>query len=84
MWETGADPQTIVDQKGLAQVSDTGAIETAVTTVLDQNAAMVAEYLGGKDKIFNVLVGKVMGAMGGKANPGVVREVLQKALDAKR
>lgn len=84
MWETGAAPQTIVDQKGLAQVSDTGAIETAVTTVLDQNAAMVAEYLGGKDKIFNVLVGKVMGAMGGKANPGVVREVLQKALDAKR
>ncbi|MFN8530323.1 MAG: Asp-tRNA(Asn)/Glu-tRNA(Gln) amidotransferase subunit GatB [Anaerolineae bacterium] len=82
MWESGADPKQVVESKGLAQVSDTGAIESAVAQVIKENDKLVQEYLGGKDKVFGPLVGKVMAATGGKANPGLVRETMQKALDA--
>ncbi len=84
MWETGADPQKIVQEKGLAQVSDTSVIETAVMQVLAENDNLVRDYLGGKDKVFGPLLGKVMGATGGKANPQVARDLLTKALEAKK
>jgi aspartyl-tRNA(Asn)/glutamyl-tRNA(Gln) amidotransferase subunit B len=82
MWATGADPKRIVEERGLAQVSDTSVIDAAIAQVLSDNANLVQEYLSGKDKVFGPLVGKVMGATGGKANPALVRELLTKALEA--
>jgi aspartyl-tRNA(Asn)/glutamyl-tRNA(Gln) amidotransferase subunit B len=84
MWETGGDPAQIVADKGLAQVSDTGAIDAAIDKVLGENDKLVGEYMGGKDKVFGPLLGKVMAATGGKANPQVARERLQAALYAKK
>jgi len=81
MLETGGDPETIVEERGLRQTSDTGAIETAIAGVLAANPDKVAEYRGGKDKLFGFFVGQAMKAMQGKANPQVVNELLRNALD---
>ncbi|MGF7146635.1 aspartyl-tRNA(Asn)/glutamyl-tRNA(Gln) amidotransferase subunit B [Sphingomonas zeicaulis] len=80
MLETGEDPAKIVEEKGLKQTSDTGAIEAAIANVMAANADKVADYRGGKDKLFGFFVGQTMKAMGGKANPGVVNDLLKKAL----
>ena len=80
MLETGEDPTTIVEERGLKQTSDTGAIEEVIAQVMAANADKVAEYRGGKDKLFGFFVGQTMKAMGGKANPGVVNDLLKKAL----
>jgi aspartyl-tRNA(Asn)/glutamyl-tRNA(Gln) amidotransferase subunit B len=80
MVETGEDPAAIVDRKGLRQVTDTGAIETAVDQVLAANADKLAEYRAGKDKLFGFFVGQVMKAMAGKGNPALVNEVLKRKL----
>ncbi|HEX2907281.1 MAG TPA: Asp-tRNA(Asn)/Glu-tRNA(Gln) amidotransferase subunit GatB [Phototrophicaceae bacterium] len=84
MWETGASAAQIVAAKGLAQVSDTSAILTAVNQVLDADPKTVQAYLGGKDKLFGALMGQVMKAMGGKANAQVVTEVLKQQLETRR
>ena len=76
MLETGDDPEMIVDARGLLQVSDTGAIDAAIADILDANPGKVADYRGGKDKLFGFFVGQTMRAMGGKANPAVVNERL--------
>jgi aspartyl-tRNA(Asn)/glutamyl-tRNA(Gln) amidotransferase subunit B len=62
------------------QISDTGAIEKIVDDVLAANAAIVAEVRAGKEKAFNALVGKVMAASKGKANPAQVNAILKKKL----
>jgi aspartyl-tRNA(Asn)/glutamyl-tRNA(Gln) amidotransferase subunit B len=80
MLETGEDPAGIVEARGLKQTSDTGAIDTVIADVLAANADKVAEYRSGKDKLFGFFVGQVMKAMAGKANPGVVNDLLKKAL----
>jgi aspartyl-tRNA(Asn)/glutamyl-tRNA(Gln) amidotransferase subunit B len=80
MWAGEGDADAIIEQKGLKQVSDSGAIEGIVDQVLAANAAMVAEYKAGKEKAFNGLVGQVMKASKGKANPAQVNEVLKKKL----
>jgi len=80
MLETGQDPGRIVEERGLKQTSDTGAIEAAIAGVMAANEDKVAEYRGGKDKLFGFFVGQTMKAMAGKANPGVVNELLKKAL----
>jgi aspartyl-tRNA(Asn)/glutamyl-tRNA(Gln) amidotransferase subunit B len=80
MLETGQDPATVVEERGLKQTSDTGAIEQAIADVMAANADKVAEYRGGKDKLFGFFVGQTMKAMAGKANPAVVNELLKKAL----
>ena len=80
MIETGGDPAIIVEERGLKQTSDTGAIDAVIAGVMASNADKVAEYRGGKDKLFSFFVGQVMKAMAGKANPGVVNELLKKAL----
>jgi aspartyl-tRNA(Asn)/glutamyl-tRNA(Gln) amidotransferase subunit B len=82
MVETGEDPAMIVERKGLRQVTDTGAIDSAVATVLAANADKLAEYRGGKDKLFGFFVGQVMKAMAGKGNPALVNDALRRALDA--
>jgi len=80
MLETGDDPAKIVEEKGLKQTSDTGAIEAAIDGVLASNADKVAEYKGGKEALFGFFVGQTMKAMGGNANPKVVNDLLRKAL----
>jgi aspartyl-tRNA(Asn)/glutamyl-tRNA(Gln) amidotransferase subunit B len=80
MLETGDDPGKIVEERGLKQTSDTGAIEKVIAEVMAANTDKVEEYRGGKDKLFGFFVGQTMKAMGGKANPGVVNDLLKKAL----
>ena len=80
MVETGRMPGVIVEEKGLKQVTDTGAIDAAVTKVLAENADKVAEYKSGKDKLFGFFVGQVMKAMQGKGNPALVNEAVKKQL----
>ena len=80
MLDTGEDPARIVEQRGLRQVTDTGAIETAVDTVLASNADKVAEYRSGREKLFGFFVGQVMKAMAGKGNPALVNEALKRKL----
>jgi len=80
MFETGADAATIVEQEGLKQVTDTGAIEAMIDEVLTANADKVAAYKGGQEKLFGFFVGQVMKASQGKANPQAVNEVLRAKL----
>jgi aspartyl-tRNA(Asn)/glutamyl-tRNA(Gln) amidotransferase subunit B len=81
MFETGQAPDVIVAEKGLKQVSDSGAIETLIDDVMNANADKVAEYRSGKDKLFGFFVGQVMKASGGQANPGMVNDILRQKLD---
>jgi aspartyl/glutamyl-tRNA(Asn/Gln) amidotransferase, B subunit len=82
MWngEIGGDADAIIAAKGLRQISDSGAIEKIVDDVLAASPAIVAEYLAGKEKAFNSLVGKAMAATKGKANPAQVNAVLKRKL----
>jgi aspartyl-tRNA(Asn)/glutamyl-tRNA(Gln) amidotransferase subunit B len=77
---TGEDPAAIVEAKGLRQVTDTGAIDNAVNTVLAANGDKVAEYKAGREKLFGFFVGQVMKAMAGKGNPALVNEALKRKL----
>ena len=80
MVETGKAPAEIVEEKGLKQVTDTGAIEAAIDAVLAANPDKVADFKGGKDKLFGFFVGQVMKNTGGKANPALVNDILKAKL----
>jgi aspartyl-tRNA(Asn)/glutamyl-tRNA(Gln) amidotransferase subunit B len=80
MVETGKGAAAVVEERGLKQVTDQGAIEQAIDAVLAAQADKVAEYRGGKDKLFGFFVGQVMKATQGKANPAVLNELLRKKL----
>ncbi len=80
MWQGGQTADQIIEKEGLKQVTDTGAIESLVDAVIAANPDQVAEYLGGKDKLIGFFVGKVMQASQGKANPGMVNQLLKKKL----
>jgi len=80
IWAGEGDAETIIETKGLKQVSDSGAIEKIVDEVLSANVAMVAEYKAGKEKAFNGLVGQCMKASKGKANPAQVNDILKQKL----
>ena len=80
MVETGKSPAAIVDERGLRQVTDTGAIDAAVDAVIAANPEKVAEYRSGKDKLFGFFVGNVMKAMAGKGNPALVNAALKAKL----
>ncbi len=80
MVETGEGASAIVERKGLRQVVDLGAIDTAIDAVLAAHADKLAEYRSGKDKLFGFFVGQVMKAMAGKGNPALVNEALQRRL----
>jgi aspartyl-tRNA(Asn)/glutamyl-tRNA(Gln) amidotransferase subunit B len=81
MIKTKEPPRTIVERKGLVQVSDTAALEGIVDQVLAKNAAQVAEFLGGRAQVFGFLVGECMKATKGKGNPKIVNELLRKKLE---
>ena len=80
MMETGKNPADIVEEKGLKQVTDTGAIEALIDEVIAENPDNVAAYKGGKDKLFGFFVGQVMKKSQGKANPAAVNEILKEKL----
>jgi len=80
MWDGEGDADAIIEKKGLKQISDEGAIEKIVDEILAANPAIVAEYQAGKEKAFQALVGKAMGATKGKANPAQVNAILKRKL----
>lgn len=80
MWETGKDAPSIIEEKGLKQVSDDSAILAVIDKVLEDNPQMVADYKSGKDKLFGFFVGQVMKAMHGKGNPGLINDLLKDRL----
>lgn len=82
MFESGKDADTIVEEEGLKQVTDTGAIEAQIDEVLAANQDKVVEFRSGKDKLFGFFVGQVMKATQGKANPAMVNDLLKKKLAA--
>ena len=80
LYRSGKTPQQIVQEKGLTQVSDEGALEKMIDEVLGKNPTQVAQLKEGKQQVLGFLVGQVMKASGGKANPGKVNELLRKKL----
>jgi len=80
MWHSGKSPKSIVEEQGLVQVSDSGAIESIIDEIMAANAGQVDEYRGGKEKVFGFFVGQVMKASRGKANPSVVNALLLEKL----
>lgn len=81
MFETGKKPLEIIEEKGLVQISDTSAIEEIVDKVLGDNPQSIEDFKAGKDRAFGFLVGQVMKASRGKANPQVVNKLLQEKLN---
>lgn len=81
MLETGDAPDKIVEDKGLKQITDTGAIEAAVDAAIAAGPTQVEQYKGGNEKILGWFVGQVMKATQGKANPGQVNKLLKEKLD---
>ena len=81
MYDSGKSAEDIVSAEGLAQIGDEGALTTAVRAALDANQDAVVQYRNGKTGTFGFLVGQVMKATGGKANPTVVNELLRRELE---
>jgi len=80
MMESGASADSIIEERGLKQVSDSGAIDAIIKEVMDANPEQVEGYRGGKDKLMGFFVGQVMKASRGQANPGVVNQRLKELL----
>lgn len=80
MFSSGYDAKEIVEEKGLTQVSDSGELEAICQRVIEANPKAVEDYLGGKEKSFGALVGGVMKETKGRANPGLVNELLKNEL----
>jgi aspartyl-tRNA(Asn)/glutamyl-tRNA(Gln) amidotransferase subunit B len=81
MMASGKDAGTIVEAKGLKQVTDLGAIDKIVAEVIAENPDNVAAYKSGKDKLFGFFVGQIMKKSGGKANPDIVNDLLKRKLE---
>jgi aspartyl-tRNA(Asn)/glutamyl-tRNA(Gln) amidotransferase subunit B len=80
LYASQKSPEQIVQEKGLTQVSDEGALEKMIDEVIAKNPAQMAQYRSGKEQVFGFFVGQVMKASGGKANPGKVNELLKRKL----
>jgi len=80
IWITGTKVSQVIDSKGMQQISDEGELENIIETILNENNNQVNAYKSGKDKLFGFFVGQVMKATQGKANPGLVNELLKKKL----
>ncbi|MEE8378824.1 MAG: Asp-tRNA(Asn)/Glu-tRNA(Gln) amidotransferase subunit GatB [Gammaproteobacteria bacterium] len=81
MWNGEGDADTIIESKGLKQITDSSAIEPIIDEIITNNPGQVEQYRGGKDKLFGFFVGQVMKATKGKANPQQVNELLKKKLN---
>ena len=84
MWESGEEPDAIIEARGLRQVTDAGEIERLVDAVLDAHPAQVEQYLGGAEKVLGFFVGQVMKRSAGKADPRQANRALQGRLAARR
>ncbi|MBN1933315.1 MAG: Asp-tRNA(Asn)/Glu-tRNA(Gln) amidotransferase subunit GatB [Anaerolineae bacterium] len=84
MFESGESAPAIIKARGLAQISDASEIEQLVRRAIEDNTDAVEQYLNGKESVIGFLIGQVMRASRGKANPQVVRELMQRQLDARR
>jgi aspartyl-tRNA(Asn)/glutamyl-tRNA(Gln) amidotransferase subunit B len=80
MWETGRDAAAIVAEKGLKQITDTGAIEAIVDRLIVDNPTQVQQFKGGNEKVLGWFVGQIMKATQGKANPAVANQLLREKL----
>ena len=80
MWKSGKSANDVVKEQGLVQITDTGALEEVVKKIIEANPQSVADYKAGKKKAIGFLVGQIMKETKGRANPGVVNELLTKNL----
>ncbi|MEO1192211.1 MAG: Asp-tRNA(Asn)/Glu-tRNA(Gln) amidotransferase subunit GatB [Pseudomonadota bacterium] len=80
MWETGKTAETIVEERGLKQITDTGAIAAVVDEIIAKNPTQVEQLKGGNQKVMGWFVGQTMKATQGKANPGMVNQLLKEKL----
>lgn len=80
MFATSKDPEVIIKEKGLVQISDTGALEAAIKKVIAANPGQYADYKAGKEKLLGFFVGQVMKETKGQANPGMVNDLVKKLL----
>ncbi len=80
LYASGKEPEQIVKERGLTQVSDEGALLAMIDEIIEKNPAQVAQYRSGKEQVLGFFVGQVMKASGGKANPGKVNELLKRKL----
>ena len=78
--ETDKEPEAIIDEKGLKQVSDTKEIEKIIDKIIADNPKNVEDYKAGKEKLFGFFVGQAMKATQGKANPGIINNILKEKL----
>jgi len=80
MWDEGKEADVIIEARGLRQITDESAIESAIDAVMGANPAQLADYRAGKEKLFGFFVGQVMKATAGKANPARLNELLKRKL----
>ena len=80
MWSDGKSADAIIEERGLEQITDSGAIERVIDEVMAANPKQLADYRSGKDKLFGFFVGQVQKATGGKANPAQLNELLKTKL----
>ncbi|HLV09592.1 MAG TPA: Asp-tRNA(Asn)/Glu-tRNA(Gln) amidotransferase GatCAB subunit B, partial [Halanaerobiales bacterium] len=82
MFKTGKEPEQIVEEKGLKQISDAGELEEIVLKVIEANPSVVEDIKSGKDKAIGFLVGQVMKETRGKANPGMVNQIIREKIES--
>jgi aspartyl-tRNA(Asn)/glutamyl-tRNA(Gln) amidotransferase subunit B len=80
MWADGSDADTVIEARGLKQITDSGAIEKVIDEIIAANPKQLADYRSGKDKLFGFFVGQAMKATGGKANPALLNDLLKQKL----
>ena len=84
MYRSGKTPQAIIEEKGLVQITDEGALSKTIAEIIGKNPAQAEQYRGGKEKVFGFFVGQVMKATAGKANPQLINDLLKKMLAGDR
>jgi aspartyl-tRNA(Asn)/glutamyl-tRNA(Gln) amidotransferase subunit B len=80
MWADGSDADTVIEARGLRQITDSGAIEKVIDEIIAANPKQLADYRSGKDKLYGFFVGQAMKVTGGKANPALLNDILKKKL----
>jgi len=80
MFSTGADPSHIIEEKGLVQITDEAEIEKIIKEVISKNPKAVEDFKSGKENAFQFLIGQIMAATKGKANPQLVNKILKQLL----